>query len=260
MQGRCIMGSTDKQNISHSGHRQRMKDRFLTDGNLDNFSDVNILEMVLFYAIPMKDTNPIAHALLDRFGSIENVFNASYDNLLTVPGVTPNAACLISMIPSLSHTYFDSMTSNVSSIPSVKQAADFLIPKFIGLTTEALYLVALNNRGKVLKVEKISQGDTVSTDSNIRKIVSTLLECKATAAIIAHNHPNGLCVPSREDHRVTYEISKVLSSISIRLVDHLIISGKEHFSLASNKKFADCFIIDSGRIRFAQDGCEYEIE
>lgn len=254
------MDNSDNRNVSHSGHRQRMKERFLHDGSLDSFSDVNILEMVLFYAIPMKDTNPIAHALLDRFGSIENVFNASYDNLLTVTGVTPNAACLISMIPSLAHTYFDSMTSNVSSIPSVAQAADFLIPKFIGLTTEALYLVALNNRGKILKVEKISQGDTVSTDSNIRKIVSTLLECKATAAIIAHNHPNGLCVPSREDHRVTYEISKVLSSISIRLVDHLIISGKEHFSLASNKKFADCFIIDSGRIRFAQDGCEYKIE
>lgn len=254
------MDNSAKQNISHSGHRQRMKDRFLKDGSFDGFSDVNILETVLFYAIPMKDTNPIAHALLDRFGSIENVFNASYDNLLTVPGVTPNAACLISMIPSLSRTYFDSMTSGISSIPSATQAADFLIPKFIGLTTEALYLVALNNRGKILKLEKISQGDAVSTDSNIRKIISTLLECKATAAIIAHNHPNGLCVPSREDHRVTYEISKVLSSVSVRLVDHLIISGKEHFSLASNKKFADCFIIDSGKIRFAQNGCEYETE
>ena len=246
--------------VSHSGHRQRMKQRFLTEGSFDSFSDVNILETLLFYAIPMKDTNGIAHALLDRFGSIENVFNASYDNLLSVAGVTPNAACLIAMIPSIARTYFDSATKQITEIPSVQQAAEYLIPKFIGLTHEALYLVALNNRGRILRVEQISSGDTVSTDSNIRKIVSTLLECKATAAIIAHNHPNGLCVPSRDDHKITYEISKVLSSISIRLVDHIIISGDEHFSLASNSRFADCFIIDSGKIRFAQNGCEYETE
>ena len=223
-----------------------MKERFLKDGNFDSFSDVNILEMLLFYAIPMKDTNPIAHALLDKFGSLDCVFNASYDSILSVPGVTPNAASLISMVPSLTKVYFDCATSQTDSITSSAQASQYLIPKFIGLTHETLYLIALNKRGKILKFALISSGNASSTDSDIRKIVSILLDCKATAAIISHNHPNGLCVPSR-----------VLSSVDIRLVDHIIISGKEYFSLASNSRFADCFLAGSGEIRFAQNGGEY---
>lgn len=247
----------NNKTVSHSGHRQRMKERFLKDGNFDSFSDVNILEMLLFYAIPMKDTNPIAHALLDKFGSLDCVFNASYDSILSVPGVTPNAASLISMVPSLTKVYFDCATSQTDSITSSAQASQYLIPKFIGLTHETLYLIALNKRGKILKFALISSGNASSTDSDIRKIVSILLDCKATAAIISHNHPNGLCVPSKNDHSVTYEISRVLSSVDIRLVDHIIISGKEYFSLASNSRFADCFLAGSGEIRFAQNGGEY---
>ncbi len=251
------MENNSNHTVSHSGHRMRMKERFLKDGNFDNFSNVNILEMLLFYAIPMKDTNPIAHALLDKFGSLDCVFNASYDALVSVPGVTPNAASLIAMIPSITKVYFDSATSQTDSITSSAQASQYLIPKFIGLTHETLYLIALNKRGKILKFALISSGNASSTDSDIRKIVSILLDCKATAAIISHNHPNGLCVPSKNDHSVTYEISRVLSSVDIRLVDHIIISGKEYFSLASNRRFADCFLAGSEEIRFAQNGGEY---
>lgn len=254
------MENNSNRTVSHSGHRMRMKERFLKDGNFDSFSDVNILEMLLFYAIPMKDTNPIAHALLDKFGSLDCVFNASYDALISVPGVTPNAASLIAMVPALTKVYFDSATSQTDTITSSEQAAEYLIPKFIGLTHEALYLIALNKRGKILNFACVSSGNASSTDSDIRKIVSILLDCKATAAIISHNHPNGLCIPSKDDHNVTYEISKVLSSIDIRLVDHIIVSGREHFSLASNRRFADCFLVDCDKIRFAQNGCEYELE
>ncbi len=250
----------DNNKISHSGHRQRMKERFLKDGNFNSFSDVNILEMILFYSIPMKDTNPIAHALLDRFGTLDCVFNASYDSLLSVPGVTPNAASFIFMIPALTKVYFDCATSQTDMISSASQAAEYLLPKFIGLTHESLYLIALNKRGKILKFSLVSNGNASSTDSDIRKIVSILLECRATAAIISHNHPNGLCVPSQNDHNVTYEIASVLSSVDIRLVDHIIISGKEHFSLASNPRFADCFLRGYDDVRFAENGSVYKTD
>ena len=213
-----------KPGTEHEGHRARMKERFLVNG-LDGFSDHEILEMLLFYAIPYRDTNPLAHELTKRFGTWMQVVNADYRDLLTVPGVTPHVASLLTLVgQSVLRYYRDTVMGDVVQLFDTNMMAEYLIPWFLGEKAESVVMVSLDNRRKVLNTTRIFEGSVNSAQFNVRLAVQQALRDNATQIILAHNHPNGFCFPSDADVHTTEYLAEVLKPLDIRIVDHLIIS------------------------------------
>ncbi|MBC8535508.1 JAB domain-containing protein [Feifania hominis] len=221
----------------HDGHRDRVKRRFLSEG-LDGFYSHEALELLLYYAIPRRDTNSIAHELIATFGTVANVFEAPYEELLRVPNVGESAATLIKLIPELSRFYLDSKYENLDTIDTTEKACNFLTPKFIGRKEEVVYLVCLDNKRKILNCQIIYHGSVNSAQINVRKIVETVLKYNASGVILAHNHPGGLALPSEEDVRTTERINQALAALNIDLLDHIVVADYDSISF-----------MDSGFIR-----------
>lgn len=217
----------------HDGHRQRLKQRFLEEG-LDHFSQVQVLELLLFYAIARKDTNPIAHALLDRFGSLAQVLEAPVEELRKVPGVGDSAATLIHLAKELGRYYQVSRGSNVCILPTLDDCAHYLIPYFYGRTLETVYLLCLDAKCKVLCCREIGEGSVNSAGISVRKVVETALGANASSVVLAHNHPSGLAIPSNEDIHTTRRIAAALRSVEIQLVDHIIVGDEDYISFAQS--------------------------
>ena len=226
--------------VSHKGHRQRLKNRFINNG-LGSFEPHNILELLLFFSIPRRDTNDTAHLLLEKFGSLSGVFDAPFSELVKVRGISVSSATLIKLIPALSRAYLTDRAQHVEEIHSPEKAVEILMPQFVGQTTEVLLVLSLDNKGKLKKICEISKGSVTYTDINMRHMVSELLASNASAAIIAHNHPNGFASPSKQDFDATRQISSTLAAMDINLLDHIVISGEEFYSMSQNLKYSSMF-------------------
>lgn len=224
----------------HDGHRGRLKKRFAQEG-LDRFEPHNALELLLFYSIPRCDTNETAHMLLKAFGSLSGVFDASVEDLQKVPGVGENSALLIKMIPALNKMYMEDKLAKGVLLNSVKASGEFLVPKFMGENNEIVIVVSLDNQGKVKNCSRIAEGGTNTAPVNNRKIVETALRHNATSIILAHNHPGGLANPSKSDVETTMQLVRVLESVQICLRDHIIVAGKDWFSLADSRLYGHIF-------------------
>lgn len=218
----------------HNGHRQRVREKFISEGNLDNFAPHNVLEFLLFYSIPRADTNELAHRLIEEFGSLKGVFDAPLEALTQIDGIGENSATLIKLVPALSRTYEQLQANDIKRIYSTQDAVNFLKPKFIGLKNEILIMICMNKSGKILNCSQISTGGIDYTQVDVRKILKIILNCHATEVIIAHNHPNGLCIPSKGDSDMTEMLANALSNIGTTLRNHIIISENDYFSFAEN--------------------------
>ena len=214
----------------HDGHRDRLKSRFLEHG-IDSFNDLNALELLLFYAIPRRDTNVIAHALLDRFGGLSGVFEASVQELTDVPGIGTNAALLIKLVPQIMKKCEFSKVSDMRSFHKSSQVAQFLIPRFMGEREELVLLLCLDTRNSMLCCEVLNRGVVNAVDISVRRLMEIALKHKASAVVLAHNHPDGAAIPSREDEIFTEKAQEALRLMGIRMVDHIIVAGKNHFSM-----------------------------
>lgn len=215
----------------HDGHRSRMRERF-TEHGLASFNDINALELLLFYSIPRKDTNEIAHRLLDHFGSLHEVFSASVEELMDVPGISYNSAVLISLMPQLLKKSEISKTKEIKIINNSSDAAEYLIPRFMHEQDEVLLMLCLDNKRSIICCKEVARGTVDSVDASGRRIAEIALKQKAAAVIISHNHPNGIAAPSREDDMVTSSIYKALYAVGIELEDHVIVSEENYFSFA----------------------------
>ena len=226
-----------KEENIHSGHRERVRKSFLESG-FNGFSDVNKLEMLLFYSIPRKDTNEIAHNLINEFGSISAVFDAPYEMLLKVKGVTEYTAALITMIRELFNVYESNKLENSKVIlDDIDKTLEYCVSRFIGKTDEHLYALLLDNNLSLINCALVSKGTPNTSSVHIRKIIEQVVASNATSVIICHNHPNGVAAPSSADLMITKEITDALKYMNVRLLDHVIVSGREAISLARNKKF-----------------------
>lgn len=214
----------------HDGHRNRLKNRFLNEG-LTNFEDHNVLELLLFYSIPRSDTNEIAHELLNKFGSLHGVFEASMEDLMSINGISRHSAVLIKMIPELFVVYGRDKVRDIQKINSSDDAKQFFIPRFYGKVREEVQLVLLDDKMNIIKWVKIYEGSVNSANVPIRKIVEIAIENRATNVIIAHNHPTGLILPSKDDLRATAKVREALALVDIKLLDHVIVSDNEAASL-----------------------------
>ena len=220
----------------HDGHRERLRGNFIRHG-LDSFNDINALELLLFYAIPRRDTNVTAHALLEAFGSLHGVFSASVQELCQVPGIGENTAALICLIPQLMRKSRISKASAIRTILNSEDAGNYLLPRFMYEEDEVVLMLCLDSQSRVISCTEMGRGVVNSVETSIRRIVETALKNKASSVIMAHNHPDGLAIPSKEDDAVTKKISESLSMVDITLADHLVIAEEEFVSYGDSGFF-----------------------
>ena len=217
----------------HDGHRQRLKERFLQEG-LDHFDELYVLELLLFYCIPRKDTNPIAHSLLERFGSLTAVFGASLEELQSVPGITRNAATFLSLIPQVSRYYGVKRAQTGQILRTIEQCGRYLVPYFYGRENETVFLLCLDAKCKVLCCKLVGEGSVNSASIPVRRVVELALNANATTVILAHNHPSGLALPSGDDIETTLRVARAMEAVEITLADHIVVADDDFVSLAQS--------------------------
>ena len=218
---------------AHDGHRKRLKERFLREG-AERLQEHELLELLLFYAIPRSDTNETAHALLSRFGSIAGVAAAPLEALEAVPGVGANAATLIKTVDAVRQRIDRADEQGTMRILVSEDAAAILEKRFRGLDRECVYLLCIDARRRVLCCEQIASGSLSEVEISVRSVAELALRNGAQGVIVAHNHPDAPALPSREDELVTIQIMKALATIGVTLIDHIIVSDTEYYSMADN--------------------------
>lgn len=227
----------------HDGHRQRLKGRFLRDG-LDGFTEIQILELLLFYSIPRRDTNPVAHALLDRFGSLARVLDAPVEQLTKVEGITGNSAALLKLSKDIARCYDISKAGEETILLTIDQCGDYLKAFFRNRRNETIFLLSLDAKLKVLACQEVGEGSINYASVPVRRVVEMALETGATSVVLAHNHPSGIALPSAEDVQTTRRLAAALSAVEIKLVDHIVVADGDYVSMVqSGLRFDDCMVI-----------------
>ena len=217
----------------HEGHRQRMRRQLKTSG-MDSLSDVQVLEVALYYAIARRDTNEIAHALLRRFGSLSGVLEAPRAELLKIDGVGESAADLLLLFIQMERRHLMDRAGRETILDTTYKCAQYLMPRFIGEQEEVVYLLCLDAKCKALDCSLIHRGAVNMTAISVRKIVKAALDHNATSVVVAHNHPSGLALPSREDRATTLALKAALDAVDVVLVDHVIVADEDFVSLADD--------------------------
>lgn len=231
-------GQAQEKKSIHAGHRERLRERFRTAG-LQSFSEHEILELLLTFAIPQKDVNPLAHELIARFGRLSHVLEADESELLRVPGVGRNAAALLNMMPQLMRCYRKSALGERPVIVNFADARDYCAPLFLGAQMEHAYLICLDQSGRVLHPALLHTGTLDEVMLYPRLVVETALRHHAHAVLLAHNHPGGTAYASQADLETTIRLGAVLSQLGIRLVDHLIVADGQVHSMMRDRRFSD---------------------
>ena len=206
----------------HDGHRQRLKERFLKTG-LESFQPHEILELLLFFARPRIDTNEMSHELINKFGSLSNVFDANFDDISSVKGVGESGAILIKMIPQLASVYSVSQTEN-DIMDTSKKVCQHFYNYFIGSKNEQLRVACLDDNLRIVASSVVIEGGVSAIPMDVRKIIEFTYRSGCEMIIIAHNHPNGLAIASDADVSVTNKLNSILRSVGIKLLDHVIVN------------------------------------
>lgn len=217
----------EKTNNPHKNHRYRLKKLFLKEG-LGSFADHNVLELLLFYCIPQKDTNEIAHALLDKFGSISAVFDAKFEDLCNVSGISEHSATLIKLIPQLSSKYSLDKISSKTDFSNLDNAAKYLVEYFMPKTRECVVLILVDNKGEAIHISEISEGIVNLTQVDIRKIAELAFLHNASGFILSHNHPNGRAKASKQDINFTLNLLHTFDTLGVRMQEHILVAGKNY--------------------------------
>ena len=212
--------------LLHQGHRERIKERFLKEG-LDNFKDYEIIELLLFFGVPQRDVNELAHELINKFGSYNGVLDAPYEELIKVSGVGPHTATLICLCQKMAVRYLHEIENSAQPVLLTRSAiVDFLGPLFMGAREERLVLVSLDRQNHLINHTVLAHGDANAVTVSSRNVVHQALSDNAHFVILAHNHPGGVALPSQADCIKTLEIAKALSSVDIQILSHFIFGAR----------------------------------
>ena len=229
-----MQDSKDKKKNIHQGHRKKVKENYYENG-LTGMAPHKILEFILFFGIPQKDTNEIAHELIDRFGSFSKVLEAKRTDLLDVKGMTESAACLISMFLPVYKKYVEDLNKKRPVLAKRKDYIDYLKPLYLDdPQVEKIYILCLDSNDKLIACRKINEGDFTTALFDVRKIAAAVLEVNAKKLILSHNHPNGSLEPSEDDCKVTANLRELLTLIKVKFVDHVIITDTGYFSMSGS--------------------------
>ena len=213
----------------HEGHRSRKKEQFRAHG-LDAFADHEVLELLLYYAVPRQDTNPIAHRLMEKFGSLDAVFAADRAALEEVEGIGENASTLISLMFPMMRRIHASSGAHETILSDTEQAGAYFLDLFFGEREEKLYEACLDAKGRLLACHLVAEGDTESVQLNMRKIVENALKCGASSVLLSHNHPSGVALPSPADNATTLSVFDALRTVGVELADHIIVADDDFVS------------------------------
>jgi len=222
----------------HDGHRQRLKSRFIDHG-LESFSDIEALELLLFYALPRCDTNETAHHLLNSFKSLSRVLEADVEDLKKIEGVGENAATLIKLVTSINKRYLTSDNTPGVILQNSEDVGNFLIPYYAYAKEELAYLITLDSKCEVISCHELARGIMNRVDISARMIVDLALKDNAVGVVLSHNHVSGNCLPSNSDLSATKTLNKALTMIGIILRDHIIVSKDDFVSLRDSGFFID---------------------
>jgi len=223
--------TNEKKTNVHAGHRQRIDAKVKLIG-LDAMPPHEQLEYMLYQIIAQGNTNPIAHDLLAKFGSLEQVFHASERELMQVAGVGARTAKFISQIPAIAGIYHRSvMGGSAVILDSIEKIGEFAVTLFGGKMIEEVYIINLAANKKLLRHDRVATGGVSNAPIYVRNIIDVVMESKAHSVILTHNHPSGELLPSADDITVTQKVAAALSAMDVKLLDHVIVSGKKYISL-----------------------------
>ncbi len=222
------------------GHRKRMKEQFLKSQRDDEFPDYQLLEMLLFYALPRVDTRETAKRLIKECGSFANVFSAEGKKLNKIKGVTENLLVFLKLILVVSRRYHVSLMSG-QKFKTVKDYGEFLLEQYEGAKTEMMSLISLDANYKFISFDVVSTGETDSVTVSARKIVEKVLKRGAHSVILAHNHPSGIAIPSVSDAETTVTIKRLLAQVGVHLIDHVVLENDDFVSMAQSAEYTHIF-------------------
>lgn len=222
-------------NSGPAGHRQRLRERFLRAG-LNGLQDYEALELLLAFAIPRRDVKPLAKQLLERFGTIEKVLDASPNDLLEFDGIGVNAAVLVLLLKQLCAKYLEQKARAVDVLDSTGRVVDFLRMKLGGGKKETFMVLFLNAQNHLIAYDTVS-GTVDRAPVYAREVAEKALFSHASGVIVAHNHPSGVCDPSPEDIRLTRQLKFALDSLGIALYDHIVVTPSAYRSLKGDGVF-----------------------
>lgn len=211
----------------HADHRLRLKQRFLTEG-LDGFDVHNVLELLLFYTIPRRDTNVIAHSLIDRFGSLYGVFDAEFHELCEIKGVSVHTASLIKLIPQIWRRYETEKYSSSRQVCTAKDAGDYLLKLYIGEKKEVAYMLLFDNSNRMFDCVKLQEGDISSVYFSPRALMEVGALRGAASFILAHNHVDGSLEPSKRDVVITRRFKEAFDVLEMPMLAHIIVANNAY--------------------------------
>ena len=235
---------------AHEGHRERLRNKIRKYG-LEALEEHEQLEYLLYAFIPRKDTNPIAHELIDTFGSLRNVLDASPKDLAAVRGMTENAALFLSSVPALHASYLNS--DKQKEVKNIRDAAERFMATIGTKSRECLAVMCLDERGYHVKTVTFSSDKRNSIRLDRDKIVASCVHCGAKIVLLSHNHPGGTLSPSEDDVAATNRIAQALRMVGIHLADHIIVSDREYYSMHAHGCLVEPVDVDGSYDRFAED-------
>lgn len=217
-----------KADCPHAGHRARLRYKW-EKGSY--FEKHEFLELLLFFSIPRSNTNEIAHALLDRFGSIQGILNADPKELRSVPGVGKNTVFFMSVLSALISHYNEEQIDKDILFSSQEELSAYVKTLYVGDSTEKVYILFFDSAGRLKSVERVGEGFSSLSELSLQKINKLAVQSDAAAAVLTHNHPSGLSRPSNKDFQTNKRIAEALRLLGIVLIDHIVVSGNESLSM-----------------------------
>ena len=225
----------------HDGHRDRIRQEFLAHGFDNNTPPHKILEILLFYCVARADTNPIAHELINKYGSVAAVLDAPIEELASFKGLSERSAVLLKLIVPTAQRYIYDKSEQKPVFSSLDSIGKYALGRFLGETKEKTALMCLDVKGSMLDFAFLSEGSLDSVGLSVRTLAKKVLDTNAVAAVLCHNHPNGIALPSDNDISLTKQVAQVLSGIGVQLVDHIIIADTDFVSMAQSENYGFIF-------------------
>jgi DNA repair protein RadC len=223
-----------KESPHYIGHRKRLRRRFLKTGG-EGFEDYEIMELLLSFCIPRKDTKPLAKRVLSQFGSLPGVLDAPFEDLKQIKGLGEVSAVLIKVTRRLIELYLkEEIFNKEKRLSSPKEVVRYCRASMGGLKDEQFRAIYLNSQNQVIQEVIIQEGTVDQAVVYPRKILEHALKLKATGVIIVHNHPSGTLQPSRSDIELTRRLKSTAAELGIRILDHLIVTRVGYFSFVEN--------------------------
>ena len=232
----------------HAGHRQRMHERVQKYG-LESLAEHEALEYLLYFTNAQKNTNPIAHALLEKFGDFAGVLEASEEDLCTVDGIGPASARLLHLLPQVAACYHRSRTKDRRRLKTVEQLGEYVMARYRGAQKEQVLLICMNRQRRITYTAWINRGGEDRVELPVREAIGQALRVRAESAVLCHNHPGGNALPSRQDLEATAELARGMATVGIELLDHIIVTDTEYTSL---RQRCELPVLAAGGVRLMQ--------